>query len=73
MVQGGIRALGTHGGDREAEVLYRHLQRKGGTHKTVTLAAIARMKGPRALAICDEILARIPAQAGGKLLDGLSN
>ncbi|MHC4079474.1 MAG: NHL repeat-containing protein, partial [Planctomycetota bacterium] len=43
-----------------AEVLYERLRLKGGTHKTVTLAALARTRGPRALAICDEIL-------GGKI------
>ncbi len=56
IVEGGIRALGMQGSSREAEVLYERLRLKGGTHKTVTLAALARTRGPRALAICDEIL-----------------
>jgi len=60
VVEGAIRALGVQGTNREADVLYERLRLKGGTHKTVTLAALARMRGPRALAICDEIL-------GGKI------
>ncbi len=60
IVEAAIRALGVQGSDRESGVLYERMRRKGGTHKTVTLAALARMRGPHALAICEEIL-------GGKI------
>ncbi len=61
IVEGAIRALGIQGSDREADVLYERVRLKGGTHKAVTLTALARMRGGRALAICEEIL------VGGKV------
>jgi len=56
IVQSTIRALGKHGGEEEAESVRQMLEWKGGVHRLVACAALARMKGPRAANICSELL-----------------
>jgi hypothetical protein len=56
VVDGAIRALGAHGGDEEADAIRQMLTWKGGIHRQTTLAALARLQGARALAICRELL-----------------
>lgn len=61
VVDAAVRALGSHGGDDEADAVLQLLEWKGGIHRQVVLAALPRLSGPRALAICAELA------AGGKL------
>ncbi len=62
-----IRALGKLGGDAEANALLPMLTWKGGIHRMVTAAALGRMQGPRALAICRQLL---DPKASAELLEG---
>jgi HEAT repeat protein len=56
VVDGTIRALGAHGGDDEADAVFQMLQWKGGVYRQTTLAALARMPAPRALALCKQLI-----------------
>jgi hypothetical protein len=58
-----IRALGKHGGDDEAEALLPLLTGKNGSLRLATLAALARMRSPRALEACRQLLGVKPAAA----------
>ncbi|MBK8099171.1 MAG: hypothetical protein IPK26_18845 [Planctomycetes bacterium] len=52
-----IRSLGAHGDDEAADAVKQMLGWKAGIYRGATLGALARMPCPRALAICQELLA----------------
>ncbi|MCA8951378.1 MAG: hypothetical protein KDE27_17860 [Planctomycetes bacterium] len=56
IVEATIRALGKLGGDDEVGPVEQMLTWKGGMHRRVTLAALARLRSDRALAVCRDLL-----------------
>ncbi len=57
VVEGSTRALGALGGDEDAEGVAQMVAWKSGQFRSVALAALPRIKGPRALELCEELLA----------------
>ena len=53
---GAIRALGKLGGDDEVDPVVQMVTFKNGLHRGIALAALARMRAPKALARCRELL-----------------
>jgi HEAT repeat protein len=56
LVEGAIRALGKLGGDDEADAVKQMVTWKGGVHRLTSVAALARMNCPKALAACRELI-----------------
>ncbi len=52
VVDGAIRALGKLGGEDEVGPVQQMLTWKGGSHRKAALAAVARMRSPKATALC---------------------
>ncbi len=52
VVDAAIRALGRLGGDDEVDALEQMATWKGGTHRQAVLAAVGRMRAPKAIALC---------------------
>jgi hypothetical protein len=61
VVEGALRALGTHGGDADADLLQARVAAEPPLHRATALAALVRLPGARALAHARELL------LGGKL------
>ncbi|HEX6812611.1 MAG TPA: hypothetical protein VF384_13375 [Planctomycetota bacterium] len=55
IAESAIRALGKHGGDDEVGALMQ-IVRDTGSHRLVSVSAIARMRSDKALALCRELL-----------------
>ncbi|MBL8727112.1 MAG: hypothetical protein JNM25_01690 [Planctomycetes bacterium] len=51
-----LRALGKLGGDDEVDAVVQMLVYKAGFHRMTAVAALGRMRGDRALAVCRELL-----------------
>ncbi|MEQ1631430.1 MAG: hypothetical protein ABL997_03590 [Planctomycetota bacterium] len=56
IVEAAIRALGVHGHDDDADAVSQLLDWKGGVHRNSVLNALYRMRTPRALALCTQML-----------------
>jgi outer membrane protein assembly factor BamB len=59
-----IRALGKHGGDDEADSVGQMVGFKNGIHRLVSVSALGRMRSPKALAMCRQLLGTSPIADG---------